>query len=80
MSSERNYLPALFDTPSGQHVSVSLDIGIIPVGYPDAGKYVVTLQALPLHNRKDADEIARAMREAIESRLGVRFDAGTHVA
>jgi hypothetical protein len=74
------YLPALFDTPKDQHVSISLDIGIIPNGYPDAGKYVVTIQALPLPTRKNAEVIADVLKEAIGSRLGVRFDEGTHVA
>ena len=74
------YRPVLYDSPPDQQVSVSLDIGIIPKGYPDAGKYVVTIQALPLPDRKSADVIARALREAIGSRLGVRFDEGVHVS
>ena len=51
-----------------------LDIGIIPAGYPDAGKFVVTIQALPLPDRRSADVIARALKEAIGSRLALKFE------
>lgn len=73
MSETRNYVPALFDTPADQQVSVSLDIGIIPQGYPDAGQYVVTIQALPLPTVKEARVIALAMKEALGSRLALNF-------
>lgn len=69
-----DYLQALFDTPKDQHVSVTLDIGIIPNGYPDAGDWVVTIQALPLPDRQTADRIARALKEAIGSRLNLTFE------
>jgi hypothetical protein len=67
----------VFDTPSDAAVSISLDIGIIPAGYPGAGKYVITIQAHPLPTRREADVIAAALREAINSRLGIRMEA-TH--
>lgn len=69
-----DYVSALFDTPRDQHVSVSLDVGIIPPGYPDAGKFVVTIQALPLPDRKSAEVIARALKDAIGARLALRFE------
>ena len=64
----------LWDTPKDQQVSVSLDIGIIPKGYPGAGQHVVTIQAWPIPRRQDADRIANAMREAIGSRLQISFE------
>ena len=64
-----------FDTPATQQVSISLDIGVIPYGYPNAGKYVITIQAHPLPTLKEADVIAAALREAINSRLGIRMEA-----
>jgi hypothetical protein len=67
-------ITSLFDTPTDQQVSVSLDIGIIPPGYPGAGKFVITIQAHPLPTRKQADQIAAALREAINARLGIRMD------
>lgn len=73
MNTMKEYVPALFDTPADQQVSVSLDIGIIPRGYPDAGQWVVTIQALPLPSRKDAEVIARALKDVIGSRLNLTF-------
>jgi hypothetical protein len=63
-----------FDTPSDSQVSISLDIGIVPKGYPNAGQYIITIQAWPLPDRSSADRIAKAMREAIGSRLGVKLE------
>jgi hypothetical protein len=64
----------LFDTPRDQQVSVSLDIGIVPPGYPNAGKLIITIQAWPLPDRKSADVIAAALREALGSRLGIKME------
>lgn len=64
-----------FDTAPDQQVSVSLDIGIVPQGYPGAGKYIVTIQAWPLPDRKSAQVTADALREAIDSRLGIKMKA-----
>lgn len=61
----------LYDTPKDQQVSVSLDIGIVPKGYPGAGQHIVTIQAWPIPNRQDAQAIADALREAIGSRLHI---------
>jgi hypothetical protein len=69
-----DYLQALFDTPKDQYLSVTLDVGIIPSGYPDAGKFVVTIQALPLPDRHSAEVIARALKEVIGSRLDLKFE------
>jgi hypothetical protein len=65
----------LFDTPSDQQVSISLDIGIIPRGYPGQGKFVITIQAHPLPDRRTANTIAEALKEAINARLGVKMTA-----
>jgi hypothetical protein len=67
--------PAQFDTPTDQEVSISLDVGAIPFGYPGAGRFVVTVQAHPLPDRKSADILAKAMLEALNSRLGIRMKA-----
>lgn len=63
-----------FDTPADSQVSVSLDVGIVPSGYPFAGQYIITAQAWPFRNRRDADIVAKALREAIGSRLGVKLE------
>ncbi len=63
-----------FDTPADSQVSVSLDIGLVPKGYPHAGQWIITIQAWPLPDRKSADTIAKAMREAIGSRLAIKFE------
>lgn len=63
-----------FDTPATQDVSISLDVGIIPTGYPGAGKFIVTIQAHPFAKQKDAQVIADALRDAINSRLGIRME------
>jgi hypothetical protein len=76
----QEYTPALYDTPRDQHVSVSLDIGIIPRGIMHGGQYIVTIQAHPFVNRRDAQAVADALKEAIGSRLGLRFDGGTNVS
>lgn len=65
----------LWDTPKDQQVSVSLDIGLVPAGYPGAGKYVITIQAWPIDTHREAKAIADAMREALGSRLGIKFEA-----
>ena len=62
-----------YDTPSDSQVSVSLDVGIVPKGYTGAGKYIITIQAWPIPTRREADIIAQSMREAIGSRLGLKF-------
>jgi len=67
-------ITALFDTPKDQQVSVSLDISIVPPGYPGAGKYIITIQAWPLPTKRNAEIIAQAMREAIGSRLGITME------
>jgi len=69
----KDYVPALWDTAPDAQVSVSLDIGIIPRDFEHGGQYVVTLQALPFAKLVDAQRIADAIREAVGSRLGVRF-------
>lgn len=63
-----------WDTPKDQQVSVSLDIGIVPTGYPGVGQYIITVQAWPIPRREDAEKIAAAMREAIGSRLQISFE------
>lgn len=65
--------PALYDTDPLSQVSVSLDIGIIPTGYPNAGQWIVTIQAHPLPGRKAAETVAIALKEAIEARLQIRL-------
>jgi hypothetical protein len=67
-------ITSLFDTPRDQQVSVSLDIGIVPPGYPGQGKFIITIQAWPLPTRKNAETIAEAMREALGSRLGIKME------
>lgn len=69
--------PAIFDTPADAQVSVSLDIGIIPPGYPGAGKYIVSLQAHPLPDRKSAEVTMQAIREAVSARLGIKLNLTT---
>jgi hypothetical protein len=64
----------LYDTPTGQQVSVSLDVGIIPQDYPHAGRYIVTIQAWPLPTMREAQMIAAALREAINARLGIKME------
>jgi len=66
--------PAAWDTPKDQQVSVSLDVGIVPNGYPGAGQHIITIQAWPIPQRRDAERIAAVMREAIGSRLQIRFE------
>jgi len=63
----------LFDTARDQQVSISLDIGVIPVGFPNPGKFIITFQAHPLPDRKAAQVLCNALREAIESKLGVKM-------
>lgn len=63
----------LYDTPTDSQVSVSVDVGIIPRDYPHSGRYIVTLQAWPIHNRPDAERICRAIVEAVNARLGIRM-------
>jgi hypothetical protein len=63
-----------FDTPKDSQVSVSLDIGIVPAGYPGAGQHIITIQAWPIPRRDEAEKIAAAMREAIGSRLQISFE------
>lgn len=58
------------DDPKPQK-TVSLDIGLIPDGFPGAGEYVVTLQVHPFPAEKDAEDVANAVRDAINSKLGV---------
>lgn len=62
-----------FDTAPDQQVSVSLDIGVVPLDYPGAGKYIVTIQAWPLPDRRAAETIADALVEAISARLGIKM-------
>jgi len=76
--SKRIIHDAMFDTDPLQQVSISLDIGIIPTGYPNAGKWIITIQAHPLDNRRDAQKIADAMREALNARLGIKMEGATH--
>lgn len=64
-----------FDTAPDHQVSVSLDVGVIPLGYPSAGKFVVTLQAWPFPDRKSAQITCDAIREAVNSRLGIKMKA-----
>lgn len=64
----------LWDTNKDQQVSVSLDIGIVPQGYTGAGNYIITIQAWPIADRRDAERIATAMREAIGSRLQITLE------
>lgn len=78
MTNPREYIPSLYDTRSDSRVSISLDSGIIPAGYPDAGDWVVTLQVFPLPDKRYADELMTILKEIVESRLGVKLDAGTH--
>lgn len=66
--------PVLWDTNRESEVSVSLDIGVIPVGYPGAGRFIITIQAHPIDTRANAERIAAAMREAIGSRLGITLE------
>jgi len=73
MSNIIEYKPALYDTPADQQVSFTLDIGVIPRGIPHAGKFVVTIQALPLPDRKSADVVAEALVAVINDRLGVKM-------
>jgi hypothetical protein len=69
-----NLIVPMWDSPKDQQVSVSLDIGIVPKGYPGAGQYIITIQAWPIPERRDAERIATAMREAIGSRLQISFE------
>lgn len=69
-----DYRPVLYDTNSAAQVSISLDIGTIPMGYENAGKYIVTIQAHPFTRLNEAQIVADAMREAINSRLGIKMD------
>lgn len=70
--------PALWDTPGDSEVSVSLDIGVIPHGSAiGGGKHIITIQVWPLPDRKTADTIADALREAIGARLGVKMQKQT---
>jgi len=65
--------PALFDTPSDAQVSVSVDMGIIPPGFPGAGQYVITAQVHPIRRQAEAQIILQAVKEAVESRLQVKM-------
>lgn len=65
--------PAIFDTAADSQVSVSLDIGVIPPGYPGAGKFIVSLQIHPLPDRKAAEVTMQAVREAVATKLGVKL-------
>ena len=66
--------PAAWDTPKDQQVSVSLDVGIVPDGYPGAGQYIITAQLWPIPSRSQAEEIEKAVREALQSRLGIKME------
>jgi hypothetical protein len=74
MSKQSSLVTPLWDTPKDQEVSVSMDIGIVPPGYPGAGKHVITVQLWPIANIKEAEILARAVREALQSRLGVTME------
>lgn len=63
-----------FDTPKDSQVSVSADIGIVPAGYPGAGKFIITCQLWPIPDRKEAEIILAAVREALQSRLGITME------
>lgn len=65
--------PALWDSSPGNQCSVSVDVGLIPPGYPNAGRWIVTIQAHPLPDRKAADVTAQAMAEALNARLGIKL-------
>jgi hypothetical protein len=66
--------PTLYDTDSDQRVSVSLDIGQIPAGYPGVGQYVVTIQVHPIPQLNWAQDVAANLKQAIEGKLGVRLN------
>jgi hypothetical protein len=75
----REYKPALLDTAPDSQISISLDLGIIPQGFPDAGQYVITLQALPFRHKHHAEAVMESIRDAVSSRLGIRFGKGQNV-
>lgn len=65
--------PALFDTSTDHQVSISLDIGIIPQGYPNVGQWIVTIQAHPLPDQRAANQVALMLKDAIEARLQIKL-------
>jgi len=73
--SGRELITPQWDTPSDSQCSISLDIGIVEKGYPHAGQWIITIQAWPIPTQREANQIAAAMREAIGSRLAIKFDA-----
>ena len=68
-----DYRPVLYDTATDSQLSISLDIGKIPEGYPDRGQWVITLQAMPFRHLHHAQAVCEAIRDAVQSRLGIRF-------
>jgi hypothetical protein len=68
-------IPPEWQTPKDKQCPIMMDVGVIPQGHPAAGQYVITIQAGPIRRRNDADQIAKAMKEAIGSRLGLTFES-----
>jgi len=73
-NTNRELIVPQWDTPKDSQVSVSLDIRIVPAGYPGAGQHIITCQFWPIPSRKEAEVIAAAIREAIGSRLQISFE------
>jgi hypothetical protein len=60
--------------PNFARIQLSLDVGKVEAAHALANKFVITVQAYPFDSVTDADMCAKAIREAIESRLGIHFD------
>jgi len=62
-----------WDTSKDQEISISVDIGVVPAGYPGAGQFIITAQLWPIAKRGDAEKLEAAVREAISARLGIKL-------
>jgi hypothetical protein len=65
--------------PRDQQVAITLDIGEVPRPHEYAGQFVITIQAAPIPNIQQARTLAKAMKEALGSRLSIRLDASEDV-
>jgi hypothetical protein len=62
--------PAAFE-----QVELLLDVGQVPHPHKYANKWVITLQIAPLENLEHAKVLERTIREMLQTRFGIKFQA-----
>lgn len=56
-----------------ERLEINLDIGQVPAGHPYVGQFVITMQIAPFRNLDECKQVAKAVQEAIQARLGVKL-------